>query len=602
MQRERVPGRSTSSTNAHDVQPPIAPGKQTLVSGLAVQRRESAGAIDAAPAASGPAAPATLPGDPRPTLQMLFGVQRDATTPPSADPEHVHAAAAQGTASPASGLPFADQIQRAFGHHDISGVQAHVGPEATESARAMGARAYATGSHVVLGDGADLHTVAHEAAHVVQQRGGVQLKGGVGEVGDAHERNADAVADRVVQGKSAEALLDPYTGGATGSSVQHAPDRGAPVQAMWPFDGPSIFSGAFWFGDGQQQGQQGQGQQDQGQQGQGRQGPSMRELKRIQDQQARQAARERRRLEQQRLQTLAPLLRQRLVAVENQLTNAAALLPARVRQPWATDEPDAVEGRVRPEIQLLPGAGHGRFQYVRDADEAEQRTAAVEPVGASYHQFCTAIAADLVTPCRYFTTYAANLGGDLTGRINAACLRIRAASVSAATAKEQFRQLMAEARTATATTSDGLYDEMQAGGEAAQQRVHRYFELGRLKIGHNRSFYASEHDAPAGQFGGEWALTTNDPNLEDVASRWVYHTHCEAVGDKSTHTYTHFIIKRGVGASHIKRIVDRMEGGVSITVNYPAEFDRVEGVDRGRFLGWTSTSLGRAALRRQRRL
>jgi hypothetical protein len=30
--------------------------------------------------------------------------------------------------------------------------------------------------------GADLHTVAHEAAHVVHQREGVQLKGGVGAV------------------------------------------------------------------------------------------------------------------------------------------------------------------------------------------------------------------------------------------------------------------------------------------------------------------------------------------------------------------------------------------------------------------------------------
>jgi hypothetical protein len=50
--------------------------------------------------------------------------------------------------------------------------------------------------------------VAHEAAHVIQQRGGVQLKGGVGAVGDAHEQHADAVADRVVAGQSAEALLD----------------------------------------------------------------------------------------------------------------------------------------------------------------------------------------------------------------------------------------------------------------------------------------------------------------------------------------------------------------------------------------------------------
>lgn len=72
----------------------------------------------------------------------------------------------------------------------------------------MGADAYTTGDHVVLGSGTDLHTVAHEAAHVVQQRGGVQLKGGVGEASDAYERHADAVADRVVAGRSAEDLLE----------------------------------------------------------------------------------------------------------------------------------------------------------------------------------------------------------------------------------------------------------------------------------------------------------------------------------------------------------------------------------------------------------
>ena len=83
----------------------------------------------------------------------------------------------------------------------------------------MGAEAYATGDHIVLGRGNDLHTVAHEAAHVVQQRGGVQLKGGVGEAGDAHERHADAVADRVVAGQSAEDLLD-RGGVSTMSAVQ----------------------------------------------------------------------------------------------------------------------------------------------------------------------------------------------------------------------------------------------------------------------------------------------------------------------------------------------------------------------------------------------
>ena len=133
------------------------------------------------------------------------------------DEAAVHSAAARGVATTSSPLPHADTIQRAFGRHDISGIMAHTGPAAAASAQAMGADAYATGNHVVLGGGTDLHTVAHEAAHVVQQRGGVQLKGGVGAAGDVYEQHADAVADAVVAGKSAESLLSNYAGSSGGS-------------------------------------------------------------------------------------------------------------------------------------------------------------------------------------------------------------------------------------------------------------------------------------------------------------------------------------------------------------------------------------------------
>jgi hypothetical protein len=137
------------------------------------------------------------------------------------DDAAVHASAARGVATPASALPHADQIQRSFGRHDISSIQAHVGGEAAASADAMGAEAYASGNHVVLGQGTDLATVAHEAAHVVQQRAGVQLKGGIGAAGDQHEQHADAVAARVTAGQSAEALLDAYAGSGGTPQVQH---------------------------------------------------------------------------------------------------------------------------------------------------------------------------------------------------------------------------------------------------------------------------------------------------------------------------------------------------------------------------------------------
>jgi hypothetical protein len=146
-----------------------------------------------------------------PFLQLGAGPiqQRASDEAAGGETAEIHEAAQRGISTPATQLPHLDQIQSAFGRHDISAVRAHVGPDAAASARAMGASAYATGDHVVLGAPTDLFTVAHEAAHVVQQRGGVQLAGGVGAHGDAYERHADAVAERVVTGRSAEDLLAP---------------------------------------------------------------------------------------------------------------------------------------------------------------------------------------------------------------------------------------------------------------------------------------------------------------------------------------------------------------------------------------------------------
>jgi hypothetical protein len=144
----------------------------------------------------------------------------------SKDTGEIHKSAAQGISGGGESLPFGDQLQRAFGKHDLSGVRAHTGSAAASSTQQMGADAYATGNNVVFGKTPDLHTAAHEAAHVVQQRGGVQLKDGVGKSDDKYERNADAVADRVVQGKSAEDLLDPVAGHARTPALQKKPKKG----------------------------------------------------------------------------------------------------------------------------------------------------------------------------------------------------------------------------------------------------------------------------------------------------------------------------------------------------------------------------------------
>lgn len=141
----------------------------------------------------------------------------------------VHEAAAHGVQDSGGSLPHLAQIQRSFGSHDVSGIQSHVGGKAAEANQAMGAEAYASGNHVAFRDtDPTMHTAAHEAAHIVQQRAGVSLKDGVGTSGDAYERHADAVADKVTRSESAESLLSTMSGGdsaAQAGSVQRLQDE-----------------------------------------------------------------------------------------------------------------------------------------------------------------------------------------------------------------------------------------------------------------------------------------------------------------------------------------------------------------------------------------
>lgn len=258
----------------------IAPGKVTLTQRLAAVPRRAAGSTGAVrdvrpPVGHGflaqPVQRRAAPPHDDPFAMHLLGtaVQLDAGTPTASTPtagtptastptdtDAVHAAAARGLDAPAGPLPHLDRIQRAFGpRHDLSGVHAHVGGAGAEATAAMGATAYATGNHVVFDSAPDLHTTAHEAAHTIQQRGGVQLRGGVGEVGDVHERHADAVADRVVRGESAVDLLDDAADGASATigaaAIQRQPApaaAGAARDDAAPSGGPDVVRprGAAW--------------------------------------------------------------------------------------------------------------------------------------------------------------------------------------------------------------------------------------------------------------------------------------------------------------------------------------------------------------------
>jgi hypothetical protein len=93
---------------------------------------------------------------------------------------------------------------------DFSGVRVHTSPESDDLNRQLGAEAFTTGNDVFFSDGAydpdsgaGRELIAHELTHVVQQGSGQVAGGGVmtvNEPGDAHEQQADSVAEQVAAG------------------------------------------------------------------------------------------------------------------------------------------------------------------------------------------------------------------------------------------------------------------------------------------------------------------------------------------------------------------------------------------------------------------
>ncbi|MFJ6612750.1 DUF4157 domain-containing protein [Streptomyces sp. NPDC091289] len=108
---------------------------------------------------------------------------------------------------------------------DFSDVRIHNDAAAKASAAEIGARAYTSGSHVVIGNGGnDKHTLAHELTHVIQQRQG-QVAGTdtgdglkVSDPSDRFEREAEANATRVMRRASGSSEAAPPTATDTNSA------------------------------------------------------------------------------------------------------------------------------------------------------------------------------------------------------------------------------------------------------------------------------------------------------------------------------------------------------------------------------------------------
>src|SRR5207249_3859793 len=143
--------------------------------------------------------------------------------PGASAPGSIHTAAA-GVAGACQPLPHLSRIQASFGHHDVTGARAAVGGQAAQANARSGSLAYTIGDSIAFRRPPDVKLAAHEAAHVVQQRNGAKLPGGVGKPGDEYEQQADAVAEAVSRGESAEPILDRSVSGPGASEpvVQHA--------------------------------------------------------------------------------------------------------------------------------------------------------------------------------------------------------------------------------------------------------------------------------------------------------------------------------------------------------------------------------------------
>ncbi|MFD0229643.1 DUF4157 domain-containing protein [Streptomyces hirsutus] len=134
-------------------------------------------------------------------------LQRAAHTPPPTAPLQ-RTTTHNLLRSPGQALstPLRTEMEARLGA-DFSGVRLHTGATAQCSAAELGARAYTSGEHIVIGaGGADKHTLAHELTHVIQQRqgpvagrdNGDGLR--VSDPSDRFERAAEASAARVMAG------------------------------------------------------------------------------------------------------------------------------------------------------------------------------------------------------------------------------------------------------------------------------------------------------------------------------------------------------------------------------------------------------------------
>jgi hypothetical protein len=193
--------------------------------------------------------PAAAGKDAAKTARPLTGREERRSTPADADPTALPRtigtqsfgdavrAATVNSAPVGGGVPLGSPVrsfmEERFGH-DFSEVRVHTGPQATESAGALAAKAYTVGTDITFRAGEyapdtvdGRRSIAHELAHVVQQsRGGGPAP--AFDAGHALEHDAERAADQVLTGGRA---VDVVGASSPGLARQEDPNPAAEDQA-----------------------------------------------------------------------------------------------------------------------------------------------------------------------------------------------------------------------------------------------------------------------------------------------------------------------------------------------------------------------------------
>lgn len=156
--------------------------------------------------------------------QLKSEIAANLTTDASpVSPSQVSQIATDGLSGSGEPLPQLPTLQQAFGGIDLSSIRVHRGDQAKIATDKLSAQAFTRGEHIALSGQPSLQDLAHETAHVVQQRyASSGLPAGLSDSSHPMEKQADSIANHVAQGGSALPILTALPLSPLGSPTTHS--------------------------------------------------------------------------------------------------------------------------------------------------------------------------------------------------------------------------------------------------------------------------------------------------------------------------------------------------------------------------------------------